>query len=52
VHLVVSDHGTPGPTLCGIDRFNGVGWGMADRNYQNLPGCANCFGQMEWLING
>ncbi len=58
-HLVVSLHrgGTPGPTLCGIDRFQKppIGWGMAD--YSSDGGgpaevCLGCEDTREWLEAG
>ena len=59
-HLVVAlfpRGGTPGPTLCGIDRFQQppIGWGMADGSSDGggpAEICLDCQDTREWLEAG
>jgi hypothetical protein len=59
VHLVRStaDHGTPGPTLCGIDRFAedapgwSVGGGLYGPDVKHEP-CAGCVAAARWEFPG
>ncbi len=59
-HLVVAlmpRGGTPGPTLCGTDRFQKppIGWSMANRSSDGggpAELCEDCYDMRAWLVAG